>query len=167
MTDPLMGVYNRLFFMKRIGYEFQRAERYRTPLALLMLDLDHFKQVNDNYGHPYGDFVLKKTAELLESSVRQVDIIARYGGEEIVIACPETNTKQALVVAERIRTNLEKADYRQGKIKVDITASIGIAVCPDKHIMNIDDLLNKADEALYRAKRAGRNCVRCMLDEPS
>jgi two-component system, cell cycle response regulator len=165
MTDPLMKICNRLFFQKRINYEFQRADRYLTPLALLMADLDHFKQVNDSYGHPFGDVVLKKTAEVLESSVRQVDIVARYGGEELVIACPETNMKEAGIVAERIRSRIEKTDFAQGKTKCNITLSIGVAVCPDKRIHNVDELLNRADEALYAAKQAGRNCIRYAFEE--
>ena len=161
MTDPLTGLYNRLFFHKRIDYEFQRADRYRCALALLMLDLDHFKQVNDTYGHPFGDYVLQKTASLLLKSVRQVDIVARYGGEEIVIACPETNMEQAKIVAERIRSNMDKAEFSSDGSTTHVTCSLGIAVCPREDIKTADDLLRAADEALYRAKQAGRNCYRC------
>lgn len=164
MTDPLTGLYNRLFFHKRIDYEFQRADRYRNPLALLMLDLDHFKQVNDTHGHPFGDYVLKKTAMLLLSSVRQVDIVARYGGEEIVIACPETNMAQAKIVAERIRSAMEKTEFSIDETSTNVTLSLGIAVCPREDLKNADDLLRAADEALYQAKQAGRNCYRCSAE---
>ncbi len=159
-TDPLMGIFNRMYFNKRIGYEFQRAERYRNPLALLMLDLDHFKRVNDNYGHPIGDQVLKKIADLLMENVRQVDIVARYGGEEIVIALPETDSKQALVVAERIRSEVEKTKVEHDGTSVKVTVSIGLSVVPDDAIETVEDLLKASDDALYDAKKAGRNCIR-------
>ncbi len=165
MTDPLMEICNRLYFEKRIVYEFQRAERYRTPLALLMLDLDHFKNVNDTYGHLYGDYVLKHTAEVLTASVRQVDIVARYGGEEIVVACPETDGQQSLIVANRIRRNVDEAVYSHEGVESHVTVSIGVAVCPDANIKTAEELLNKADEALYVAKEEGRNCVRTAFEE--
>jgi two-component system cell cycle response regulator len=164
MTDPLTGICNRLYFQKRISYEFQRSARYRTYLALLMLDLDHFKRINDAFGHPYGDFVLKHTAQLLTGSIRAVDILARFGGEEIIIACPETNLKQALIVAERCRSTIEKNEYKSEGIHAHVTTSIGIAVFPDKRIRDVEGLLAKADEALYAAKNAGRNCIRCASE---
>jgi diguanylate cyclase (GGDEF)-like protein len=157
MTDALTGIFNRLFFQRRITYEYQRAERYRKPLALLMMDLDHFKLVNDNHGHLFGDFVLKRTADLIRNSIRQVDILARYGGEEIVVACPETNSAQAAIVAERIRANIERAVFEQEGARTKITISIGVAVCPDERIRSADDLVQFSDTALYRAKQAGRN----------
>jgi diguanylate cyclase (GGDEF)-like protein len=160
MTDSLTGIYNRLFFRKRLVYEMQRADRYQTPLSILMLDLDHFKRINDTHGHPFGDFVLKKIADLLTGSLRSVDIVARYGGEEIVIACPETNVKQAGIVADRIRSTIESTRLRHGGLEDKITTSIGIAVFPDERIQDADDLLRAADEALYSAKDAGRNCIR-------
>jgi diguanylate cyclase (GGDEF)-like protein len=163
MTDTLMGIYNRLFFQKRIGYEFQRADRYRKPIAFLMLDLDHFKQVNDKHGHLYGDYVLKTTADLIRGSIRQVDILARYGGEEIVVACPETNLEQAQIVAERIRSTIENAEFSQDGIQAKVTVSIGYAIYPDDRIHSSEDLIRCADEALYRAKQAGRNCVRAAF----
>ncbi|MBW1871720.1 MAG: diguanylate cyclase, partial [Deltaproteobacteria bacterium] len=162
MTDALMGICNRLFFQKRVGYEFQRASRYKTSLALLMLDLDHFKQVNDTHGHPFGDHVLIKTAELFEKCVRNVDIVARYGGEELVIALPDTNIAQAKIVAERIRSNMEKTDFIQNDIKMNVTVSIGIAVFPESKVNDFEELLKLADEALYKAKQDGRNCIRVV-----
>ncbi len=167
MTDPLTGVYNRLFFQKRIEYEFQRADRYQTPLALIMLDLDHFKNINDSYGHPFGDIVLKGFSEILFSSVRGVDIVARYGGEEFVVACPETNNKQAMVVAERIRSKIDKARFTSDGVEGSVTTSIGIAVCPHPKIGNTEELLKQADAALYRAKQDGRNCIRFALKDES
>jgi diguanylate cyclase (GGDEF)-like protein len=159
-TDPLLGIYNRLFFNKRIDYEFQRASRYGNPLTLLMLDLDNFKIINDTHGHPFGDMVLQKVADLLLASVRQVDIVARYGGEEFVVALPETNGEQAMIVAERIRTAIESAEFKRDDISVKVTISIGMAVCPDKSIASVSGLMKLADDALYKAKAAGRNCIR-------
>jgi two-component system, cell cycle response regulator len=165
MTDSLTGLYNRLFFQKRITYEYQRAMRYRKPLALLMLDLDHFKKVNDTFGHQFGDYVLHHASSLLAGCVRQVDILARYGGEEIVVACPETDVAKSLIVAERIRTKLESAEFKKDSANTKITASIGISVCPDDRIKDADELLRTADEALYRAKQDGRNCIRIAFND--
>jgi diguanylate cyclase len=125
-----------------------------------MLDLDHFKRINDTHGHPFGDFVLKKVADLLTGSLRSVDIVARYGGEEIVIACPETNIKQAGIVADRIRSKVESTRLRHEGLEDRITTSIGVTVFPDDRIQDADDLLRATDEALYSAKDAGRNCIR-------
>lgn len=166
MTDALTGICNRLFFQKRIAYEFQRALRYRKPLSLLMMDLDHFKLINDAHGHPFGDLVLKQTADLIRGSVRQVDILARFGGEELVVACPETDALQSEIVAERIRSCIEQAEFKKDKIVARITISIGIAVCPDERIQGTDGLLRSADDALYRAKQAGRNCFRMAFAAP-
>jgi diguanylate cyclase (GGDEF)-like protein len=160
MTDPLTGIYNRLYFHKRFRYEFQRAARYQTPLTLLMLDLDHFKKINDTYGHPFGDHVLKQASRVLVDSLRQVDLVARYGGEEIIIVCPETDAAGAKIVAERLRTNVEKMDCVVDDIKSKVTVSIGVAIFPGDGITSEEELLQLADEALYRAKQAGRNCVK-------
>ncbi len=159
-TDPLMGISNRIFFEKRIAYEFQRAVRYRKPLALLVLDLDLFKRINDTHGHPFGDQVLRAVAGLLTASIRQVDIAARYGGEELVVALPETGLEQAGLVAERIRQAIEHNEVFGAGQRVRVTVSIGAAVCPAPGVQSVADLLQAADEALYRAKRDGRNCVR-------
>ena len=158
-VDPLMGIYNRLYFEKRFRYEFQRASRYRSKLALLMLDIDHFKRVNDKLGHQFGDYALKECARLLLDSVRQVDIVARYGGEELVVACPETNLEQAMIVAERIRSRIEAHRFEFAGKTTPLTISIGIAVFPGEGIDSLDKLVTKADEALYRAKDKGRNTV--------
>jgi len=162
MTDALTGIYNRLFFQKRFSYEFQRANRYRVQLAVIIMDLDHFKRINDTYGHQFGDFVLKRVGALLLATVRQVDIVARYGGEEIVVVCPETNPQQVQVVAERIRAVIETEEFTQDGRSARVTTSIGVAVYPDlkDRIRNMDDFLKLADEALYVAKDDGRNRVR-------
>lgn len=165
MTDPLTGLCNRLFFQKRVLYEYQRAERYQNPMALLMLDLDHFKRINDKHGHPFGDHVLKEVARLLINNLRGVDIVARYGGEEIVVVCPETNREQATIVAERIRSACEKLEIEKDATTARVTTSIGVAICPHEGVHSEEDLLQMADQALYAAKQAGRNCVRFASDQ--
>ncbi len=160
MTDPLMGIYNRLYFHKRLDFEFQRSSRYQTPLALLLLDLDHFKRINDTHGHPFGDHVLKETAKLLQSCVRSVDIVARYGGEEIVIACPETDQNRAMCLAERVRESMERYVFEIDGIREKVTTSIGVDIIPNPEIKSPEELLGIADKALYEAKLGGRNCIR-------
>lgn len=159
-TDGLLGIANRMSFDKRINYEFQRAIRYGKPLALLILDLDHFKRVNDTHGHPFGDLVLKSIADVLVDSVRQVDFVARYGGEEMVVGLPETNADQAMIVAERIRSRVEALEVVEGDMRAKVTVSIGLSVCPHVEIGSVEVLLKQADDALYRAKQDGRNCIR-------
>jgi two-component system cell cycle response regulator len=159
-TDALMGIYNRLFFQKRISYEFQRTQRYSKPLSLLIMDLDHFKQINDQYGHLFGDLVLKQVAEMLRQTVRQVDILARYGGEEIVVICPETDSKGAMILAERIRSSIEAREFGDEQQKTKLTVSLGLVEVPNEKIHDVSEMLRVADEALYRAKSAGRNCFR-------
>ena len=159
-TDQLMGIYNRLYFQKRLAYEFQRAMRYRKALSLLELDLDHFKAVNDVYGHPAGDAVLRSTAGVILQAVRELDLVARLGGEEIAVALPETGLPEARVVAERIRAQVQANRVEDGGKILQVTLSIGLATAPDARVASEEDLFRLADEALYAAKRAGRNCVR-------
>jgi diguanylate cyclase (GGDEF)-like protein len=163
-TDPLMKIYNRLFFEKRFKYEFQRAQRYSKSLALMELDLDYFKRINDTYGHPFGDLVLQRVAELLITSVRASDIVARWGGEEIVILLPELNLDQAKQAAERIRSIIESTEFCDSDITMRETVSIGVIVYPDSRVYRYQDMFKFVDEALYFAKEAGRNCVRVSLD---
>jgi diguanylate cyclase (GGDEF)-like protein len=168
VTDGLTGLFNRRYFQKRLAEEFQRALRYVDPVSLMMLDIDHFKKVNDTFGHPFGDLVLKGTAELVRGTVRDPDICSRFGGEEFAIILPKTHLAGALVVAERIWRELgakrypldEKAQEASGGRKeLEVTASIGLAFFPSKDITSPDHLVKYADEALYRAKREGRNCI--------
>jgi diguanylate cyclase (GGDEF)-like protein len=166
VTDGLTGLFNRRYFNTRLHQEFQRAQRYSDPVSLMMLDIDHFKKVNDSYGHPFGDVVLKGTAELVRASVRDPDICARYGGEEFAVILPKTHLAGALVVAERIwrelgakRYPLDAKDQTPDKREYIATASIGLSFYPSKDITNPELLVKYADEALYRAKREGRNCI--------
>jgi diguanylate cyclase (GGDEF)-like protein len=163
VTDGLTGLFNRRYFQTRLSQEFQRAQRYTDPVSLMMIDIDHFKRVNDTYGHPVGDVVLKGTADLVRSSVRDPDICARYGGEEIAVILPKTHLAGALVVAERIWRELGQKRYgveEKGEPReLRVTASIGLAFYPSKDITAPEALVKYADEALYRAKREGRNTI--------
>ena len=170
ITDSLTGLKNRRFFDERLHEEFRRAQRYGDYLSLIMIDLDHFKQVNDRFGHPAGDVVLREAAALIRASIRDPDICARYGGEEFAVILPKTHMSGALAVAERIWRELGSKEYvlgagaarrttRAPPRPVQITASIGIAFYPSKDITTGELLLRFADQALYQAKRAGRNTI--------
>jgi two-component system, cell cycle response regulator len=163
-TDPLTGMKNRRFFDERLEEEFRRAERYGDCLALLMIDLDHFKSVNDRFGHPGGDLVLREAATLIRNSIRDPDICARYGGEEFAVILPKTGKPGAIAVAERMWREIGKKEYIVApaatmSCAVRVTASIGVAFHPAKDITSGDHLLVMADKALYQAKRAGRNTI--------
>ncbi len=169
ITDALTGLKNRRFFDERLHEEFRRAQRYGDYLSLIMIDLDHFKDVNDRHGHPAGDAVLHDAAVLIRASIRDPDICARYGGDEFAVILPKTHMTGALSVAERIWRELGNKEYavadasggpESGKVRV--TASIGIAFYPSKDISSSELLLGFADQALYQAKRAGRNTI-CLF----
>jgi len=130
-------------------------------VSLLLIDIDHFKRVNDNYGHLVGDDALSDVGALLQSAVRTVDVVARYGGEEFVIVLPETGVVGATIFAERVRELIEEHEFsHSGSIKLHLTASVGVATYPSPGLETAEDLLAKADQGLYRAKAEGRNRVR-------
>ncbi|WP_320006729.1 GGDEF domain-containing protein [Maridesulfovibrio sp.] len=157
--DGLTRVYNRCSFDERLVEEFKRHQRLNTELALLMIDLDHFKSVNDTYGHMAGDMVLEKVARLFENTFRSTDFIARYGGEEFAILLPHTNEAQARMLAERIREKISASNMTYQDASFNITASIGVSsVCPGS-LEKGTEIVRKADEALYEAKAQGRNRV--------
>jgi len=159
-TDPLTRVLNRRALLDRLTAEVDRARRYNSSLTLLLLDLDHFKQVNDTAGHLAGDTVLRQTGALLEEAIRKVDIVARYGGEEFVVMLPETASDGGVVFAERLRERIAARAFDVGSDRtVHLTVSIGIATFPSPHVASTEDLFARADEALYRAKSGGRNQV--------
>ena len=155
LTDALTGVPNRRSFQDRLVDEFRRAQRYDDPLALVLLDLDHFKTINDTYGHPEGDVVLREVAARLRHCVRETDFIARYGGEEFALLLPKTMLGGALTVAERVRSDLAALEFHDRQV----TASLGISIFPNHAITSADALVRTADDALYTAKREGRNKV--------
>jgi two-component system cell cycle response regulator len=159
-TDPLTTVLNRRALAERLHLEMGRVRRYESMVSVLLIDVDHFKQVNDTYGHLAGDDVLHELARLLEQVVRAVDIVARYGGEEFVIVLPETGTEGAAAFAERLRELIESHPFAVGSGQaLHLTGSIGVATYPKHDIVTVEDLLAKADQALYRAKAEGRNKV--------
>jgi diguanylate cyclase (GGDEF)-like protein len=158
LTDGLTQVANHRNFQERLRDEFRRAQRYDDPLALLLLDLDHFKLVNDEYGHVIGDQVLKDVATCMKDSVRETDFVARYGGEEFAVILPQTQLAGALTVAERVWH--EVRHLKLGKEKLfRITASLGLSGYPSRTVISAEHLVRCADDALYRAKREGRNKI--------
>jgi two-component system cell cycle response regulator len=162
ITDPLTLTLNRRALVERLDEEMERARRYGLILTLLMVDLDHFKRVNDTYGHLVGDDVLREVSMIIQREVRTVDIVARYGGEEFVVVLPETAEEGAVAFAERVRQRI--AEHRvageEGEEALSLTVSIGVATFPSSSIETVDDLISHADDALYRAKAEGRNKVR-------
>lgn len=158
-TDELTGVANRRYLMECLEQEFARSQRYQRPFSLLMADLDHFKRINDSYGHQVGDDVLVRTAAAMRSTLRQNDIVGRYGGEEFALMLPETEVEGALTVAERCRQMIEELVVEVQGVRVPVTASLGLATNPSASIASVDALMRVADGALYEAKRAGRNRV--------
>ncbi|MFT3842494.1 MAG: diguanylate cyclase [Myxococcaceae bacterium] len=163
-TDGLTGLINRRHFEERLTSEFQRSTRYRSPLSCLLLDIDHFKKVNDTYGHPFGDTVLKEVSQVTRKVLRDVDVLARYGGEELVALLPETSAEEALRAAERVREGIEALRLTfsdEGRtLLVKCTASVGVATFPSDEIDGPDALVSAADSCLYEAKQGGRNQVR-------
>jgi diguanylate cyclase (GGDEF)-like protein len=156
--DSLTGLYNRRFIDLQLSREFLRAQRYNRNLTVIMADLDHFKRINDDFGHQTGDRVLMVVAQILKESCREVDFIARYGGEEFLLLLPETPSNGAIFVCERIRKAVEDHDWDQLKAGLKVTISQGIAY--NTKVENHLVMLHQADAKLYEAKRAGRNTVK-------
>ncbi len=161
-TDPLTHLYNRRTLMQTLDSEFERHSRSGKTLSLLMMDIDHFKLVNDTYGHINGDAVLVSLAKVLKEYLRPYDVATRFGGEEFALVLPNTDLSGARDVAERLRMAINAMDFR-GEIRaIKITVSIGIACFPSAQTNDIDQLLKCADQALYQAKSQGRNQVVCI-----
>lgn len=163
VTDSLIGIYNRRYLDRRLEEEFARARRYALPLSVLLLDIDHFKHINDTYGHQVGDRVLNALGPLLLRAIRESDIVARYGGEELLIIAPHTLASLAVILAERVRQDVATQELaltnNLGKRQtIRITISIGIAGL-DQEVTDSQRLVHNADEALYRAKQEGRNRI--------
>lgn len=158
--DPLTGLSNRRQLMSDLSLEMKRAKRYGTPLALILLDVDHFKKYNDTHGHPAGDEVLRQVARLLTMNVRAFDKVARYGGEEFVVILPQTDLQGAAAAAEKLRRAIEEHPFLGEETQPGgkVTVSLGVAGFPE-HAGSVDELLEQADQAMYRAKAAGRNRV--------
>ena len=160
--DALTGLYNRPYVLEKIESELNRALRHGSPISLLMLDIDFFKRINDEYGHPAGDEVLKGIGRVLRESCRVYDVPGRYGGEEFCVVLPETKLGNTTTVAERIRSRLESVPIEAGDVAISVTASIGVAgmdATAEDAILSAAMLIDRADRALYLAKRQGRNRV--------
>jgi diguanylate cyclase (GGDEF)-like protein len=157
-TDPLTQVYNRRYVLERAEAELLRVRRYGGAFSILLLDIDHFKQVNDTHGHLAGDAVLRAVSNLFRGQVRPTDVVGRYGGEEFLVLLPETYHTEACEVAERFRKSLAAMVVTYEQVKLQITTSIGVAfgTCRTE---NLDTVLAAADQVLYKAKHNGRNQV--------
>jgi diguanylate cyclase (GGDEF)-like protein len=166
-TDSLTGVYNRRTFKELAEPLLSRARRTRGPVSLLLLDLDHFKRVNDTHGHLAGDDVLEGFARLARTCLRKEDLLARYGGEEFVVLLPGAAETAALALAERIREEVANTPLRAGENEVHITVSIGLAGESGEQLPSLEGLLGRADQALYGAKAQGRNCVVTSAPQPA
>ncbi len=158
--DPLTGLCNRQLLDIEMGKELARAVRYDRPLSVLMIDIDHFKVVNDTYGHQAGDQVLEELAKIMELSSRDTDIVGRYGGEEFLLVLPELDNKQALIFAERIRKMAKSLNVIFNAQNIHISVSVGVATYPE-HGAEVEKLITASDNAMYKAKANGRDQVVC------
>ncbi len=159
ITDGLTGLLNRSAFHERLESEYQRFKRYGSFLSLIVADFDNLKEINDNYGHPVGDEVLKKIGDIFRETTRETDVLTRYGGDEFVIVLPQTNIKNAINMAERIRIKIQEHIFKVNDKTFNCTISLGVATAPGKNIHSSEELLESADRALYESKRNGRNMV--------
>jgi len=163
ITDSLTGIYNHGFLYDSLCREYSRTERFKLPLVLLIMDIDHFKRINDTYGHLQGDEILRKVSLILQNSIRTYDILGRYGGEEFMVIMPEASLEDGACLAERIRTAVEQYEFdgvlESIKGPIRCTISVGVSNYPASDIKKVRDLINKADTLLYRAKVEGRNRV--------
>ncbi|MBI5536210.1 MAG: GGDEF domain-containing protein [Deltaproteobacteria bacterium] len=157
--DPLTGAYNRRFFHDRLGSEWAWAIRHRRPCTLVAMDIDHFKRVNDTYGHQAGDEVLKGVVAVVYRTIRKEDLFARVGGEEFILLARATSLGEGVVLAERVRTAMEHNVFKFGPSIIPVTISLGVATSSDPSIETPDHLMMRADEWLYAAKQNGRNRV--------
>jgi diguanylate cyclase (GGDEF)-like protein len=160
-VDALTGIWNRAYFNQRLGEEIAAAERYGRVVALVLMDLDAFKSMNDTFGHPFGDQVLQKVGELLHASLRATDAPCRYGGEEFGLVLSDTNETGARTLAERVRAELASIAFRPRERTINVTASFGVACSTmlGKDAITVGRLVTAADDALYEAKRTGRDKV--------
>ena len=157
--DELTGLYNYRYLHTRLNEEFKRAERYRDPLACAMIDIDHFKQVNDTHGHAVGDAILREVSSRLRAAVREIDVVARYGGEEFLLVLPSTHFSGALTVADRVWRSMSTTPIEVDGREHSITISLGVALFPSRDVRTKDQLLKASDKALYQAKADGRNRI--------
>jgi diguanylate cyclase (GGDEF)-like protein len=159
LRDGLTRAFNKKYFLERIDTEFRFATRHRAPLSLLMFDVDHFKTINDTYGHLAGDQVLVTIARTVHESVRQEDVFARYGGEEFAVLCRSVRPEDAAILAERLRAAVAATEFSRAGARFPVTISVGVAGLPNTPANDPIALIETADRALYTAKQSGRNCV--------
>ncbi len=159
LRDGLTKVFNKKYFTDYLEKEFAFAARHGGPLALIFLDIDHFKKINDTHGHPAGDFVLSELSQMMVDLLRTEDVLARFGGEEFTVLCRGSDGKGATIVAERLRTAVEQRKFTFGGQDIPVTISLGVASIPDSGVNDHAAFLAAADKALYEAKRSGRNRV--------
>ena len=159
IRDELTGVFNRHYLNERLDKEFKRSMRYGSPLSFVMADIDHFKGINDEHGHVFGDLVLKEVSLLIRSAVRDVDIVARYGGEEFAIILPETPGENAVKAASRIQTSISNHSFADDRHPVGLSVSMGVSFLPSEEVSEPQHLIDLVDEALYRAKKQGPNSL--------
>ena len=159
ITDAGTGLFNRRHFLELMDKEFERAKRFNSPLACLMMDIDHFKQINDTYGHLIGDSVLLELGKILQNNMRNIEVAARYGGEEFVLLLPETSPAEAYKPSQRLLEQIRSYRFSGLDPNYSMTVSIGIAGLPDTRIQTKEELIQCADFSLYKAKRRGRNRI--------
>lgn len=159
VIDALTGAYNKRYFEERIQEEFSYCFRNKVPLSLVIFDIDHFKKVNDTYGHPTGDYVLSRISGLAKTIIRSEDILARYGGEEFVVILKATDAEGALILAERLRKLIEETEFEFEDKKIAVTISVGVASLVGQNFANWETMLKLADTLLYKSKHGGRNQV--------
>ncbi|MBI5449913.1 MAG: GGDEF domain-containing protein [Gammaproteobacteria bacterium] len=162
LKDPLTGVNNRMALESTLLRETEVARRYNNPLGIVVIDIDHFKQVNDLYGHAAGDHVLRLVAQVMSNSIRSTDILFRAGGEEFILLLSNTDINGALLISERIRRNIEETQYSFDNHQIPVTASFGVANFKDGD--SSETLLARADKAMYKAKHNGRNNVQMLIE---
>lgn len=161
IRDPLTSLYNRQYFFEQMRQDIARCRRFEWHMGIAMIDLDHFKSVNDTYGHQAGDEALKRTAAELQRCLRASDTVCRFGGEEFIVIMPNVGTGNAQVICERLRSGTEKLDISYDGRPITVTASLGYTdVLPGEN--DITAIIERADKALYKAKEEGRNCTRCL-----
>ena len=165
-TDPLTGLGNRRRLFEMLSSEMARSQRIDKPFSLAMIDIDHFKKVNDTYGHMGGDKVLAELSKEIVFGIRKYDLATRFGGEEFAVVFPETTLDQAAIVAERIRARIKKISFTDELSDLRLSVSLGVATYPAPGIDTIDDLIREADNALYQAKKNGRDRIELAQATP-
>jgi len=158
-TDPLTECLNRRALETRLARECRQARRRGTPLSVLALDVDHFKSINDTYGHPVGDYVLQAVADIMNETARDTDAVARLGGDEFILVLPDTGRQGATAFAERLRCNVSEHVFGDERQALPVTISVGVMVAPEIGDLSPAMMLAEADRSLYRAKSAGRNRI--------